>query len=249
MSRRLPFFVLLGAAGFVAIGCDDDTPATPATAVDAGQGGQDQGGDGGTNGADPSSPTPAPGPSVLGLSLPNFYAFVTGSKAIASSGLGFMEITTGPGTPVTDLDRAVFRLELNASAQGRKPGAIPVFVRSAIRPSPNVGFQAESGFICAQVRDGSSGRSYRTLQKTQADPMTNAPYPQNVDGCSWFLVEVESAGKKRYKPMILWNGEEAYLASTESDATTGRIAHFGATFSMAPFFQLLSAEHTGPIPQ
>ena len=255
MSKRFPFFLLLGAIGCVAMGCDNDTPATapapsPTTSFDAGPGGQDQAeADGGTKEAGAIPPTPGPGPSTLGLTLPEFYAFVMAPNAIASSGMSFLGISTGPGAPVTDLDRAVFKLELNASAQGRKPGAIPVFVRAATRPSPNVGFQADNDLVCAESRNGSSGRMYLTLQKVASDPMTGAPSPQSVDGCSWFLVIVEVSGKKRYKPMIFWKGEEVYLAGTASDAATGRRVHFGETFSRGPSFQLLSGDHIGPIPE
>ena len=49
--------------------------------------------------------------------------------------------------------------------------------------------------------------------------------------------------------MVFLDGVEAYMSPTESDPATGRRVHFGATFSQGANVQLVSEDHTGPLPK
>lgn len=49
--------------------------------------------------------------------------------------------------------------------------------------------------------------------------------------------------------MVFWKGQEAYLSPIVSDAASGRGAQFGSDFKDGVAFQLLSPDHTGPVPE
>jgi hypothetical protein len=258
MIRSIPLVVALGLLA----ACDDSasTPAPPNAGFDAGDNTTSGGTSGGGTSGDPAPtpaptgtgttpPTPAPGPDVLALALPDFYSFVTprgaGVGALENSGTSWFNVSATIDGPLTDLDRATLRVELNASAQGRKAGAIPVHLRSAVK-SAN-GFQASTGFICVGERNGSSGRKYIVMLQSGANPQTGAP--ADVEGCSWFLVEWPGPGPKRYRPMVFWKGQEAYISAIESDASSGYRVVVGERETNGVAFHLLSPDHAGPLPK